>query len=352
MEKIKRDANRVNIAKLGTWENAGDSLTGGYIIKIDKTTGNSLVGWTSPFAPAVSSSGQTIKYQYDYPDPDSITPQQKTYIQQYVDSFETALSGPNFADTAIGYVKYCKVNTFIDYFILNEISSNIDGYRISTFLYKDKYSKGGKLAIGPPWDFDIAWLNANYCGSPSYSNWAYKFGNVCPNDGWQIPFWWDRFMTDPNFTSKLKCRWLALRSTVLDTGYINNYLDSMATLLAVPMTRNFSAWPILGTYVWPNPTPYPATYQAEIDRMKSWIRNRLNWMDANLPGTCLTASIASNNLLETTYAVFPNPSKGVFDIAASNNASFDWELYTIYGEKIHSLGDQNVKTQTLSLIHI
>src|ERR1051325_729327 len=49
MERIKRDKNRVDIAKLNNWENAGDSLTGGYIIKIDKMTGNSGAGWTSPY---------------------------------------------------------------------------------------------------------------------------------------------------------------------------------------------------------------------------------------------------------------------------------------------------------------
>ena len=239
MEKIKRDKNRVSIAKLNSWENAGDSLTGGYIIKIDKTTGNGGGGWTSPFPPAVSSSGQTIYFQYDYPSSDSITVQQQTYIQQYVDSFETALAGPNFSDTAIGYKKYCGINSFIDYFILNEISANIDGYRLSTYLYKDKNSNGGKLKIGPPWDYDIAWLNADYCGSPSYTNWAYQFGNICPGDGWQVPFWWYRFMQDTNFTNQLKCRWLHLRSNVMYTGYINAWIESNSVYLNQAQQRNF-----------------------------------------------------------------------------------------------------------------
>jgi hypothetical protein len=33
--------------------------------------------------------------------------------------------------------------------ILNELARNVDGYRISTFLHKDKASNGGKLKIGP-----------------------------------------------------------------------------------------------------------------------------------------------------------------------------------------------------------
>jgi subtilisin-like proprotein convertase family protein len=314
MEKIKEDKNRVNIAKLNTWENAGDSLTGGYIIKIDKTTGSGGAGWTSPFPPAVHPNGQKIYFQYDYPDPDSITPQQKNYIQQYVDSFEITLTGPNFADPVDGYAKYCDVNSFIDYFILNEISTNIDGYRLSTYLYKDKFSKGGKLTIGPPWDYDIAWLNADYCGSPSYTNWAYKFGDICSGDNWEIPFWWDRFMQDTNFTNQLKCRWMQLRSTVLDTSYINAYIDSTAGYLKEGTNRNFALWPILGVYVWPNPSPIPTSYQGEIDRLKQWIGDHMAWLDANMPGGCINASVAENSAGDG-LTVFPNPSSGKFSVS-------------------------------------
>ncbi|MDQ3108984.1 MAG: CotH kinase family protein, partial [Bacteroidota bacterium] len=156
-EKIKRDNNRVDIAKLQPTDITGDDVTGGYIIKVDKSTASSGAGWTSSFAPAVAPNGQTIYFQYDYPSDVNIVPQQETYIQMYVDSFETALSGPNFADTAIGYAHYIDVNSFIDYFLVDEMAKNVDGYRLSTYLYKDKRSNGGKLTIGPTWDFDIAW---------------------------------------------------------------------------------------------------------------------------------------------------------------------------------------------------
>lgn len=60
MEKIKRDNKRVDISKLLQTDIFGDDLTGGYIFKIDKTTGNGGGGWTSNYAPQVSPSGQTI----------------------------------------------------------------------------------------------------------------------------------------------------------------------------------------------------------------------------------------------------------------------------------------------------
>ena len=279
MEKIKRDKNRVAISKLKSTSNAGDSLTGGYIIKVDKLTGNGGQGWTSPYPPPINSSGQIIYFQYDYPKPDSITVQQQTYIQSYVDSFESSLAGPDFADTSIGYKKYISVNSFVDYFILNEISKNVDGYRLSTYLHKDKYSKGGKLKIGPPWDYDIAWWNADYCGGNDTTGWAYQFGNLCPYDGGQIPFWWERLLQDSSFTNKLYCRWQELRQTILDTTNLCAYIDSNANYLNEGQTRNFQDWNIIGTYVWPNPSPLATTYQGEINNLKRWVKNRITWLD-------------------------------------------------------------------------
>ena len=310
MEKIKRNNDRVDISKLLQTDIFGDDLTGGYIFKIDKTTGNGGGGWTSNYAPQVSPSGQTIYFQYEYPSDITIVPQQMAYIQAYVDSFETALAGPNFMDTVIGYSKYINVNSLIDYFLLNELSRNVDGYRLSTYLYKTKYSNGGKLVMGPPWDYDLGYGNANYCDGSNVTGWAYQFGNVCGGDFWQNPFWWDRLMLDSNFTSKLRCRWEEVSQTVLSVNYLNAWCDSIGTLLCEGNHRNFSTWPTIGTYVWPNPAPFPTTYQGEVNEIKNWIVARWNWLNNNIPGnlincnpTAITENVFGNNL---SFA-YPNP---------------------------------------------
>lgn len=311
MEKIKRDNDRVDIANLQVTDISGDQLTGGYIIKIDKTTGNGGGGWTSSFAPDTNLNGQTIFYQYEYPSDLNIVPQQEAYIQTYVDSFETALAGPNFADTSIGYARYIDVNSFVDYFLLNEISRNVDGYRLSTYLYKDKNSNGGKLTVGPCWDYDIAWGNANYCNGNDTTGWAIDFASVCPGDYWQIPFWWDRLLQDTTFQNKVKCRWEELKMSCLSVNYLNNFTDSMQTLLTESTTRNFAQWPILGVYVWPNPSPFPATYAGEIDELQNWISARWTWMNNNMPGTMsgcnLTSVTESGNNDNASVSTYPNP---------------------------------------------
>ncbi len=304
-EKIKRNVNRVDVAKLKDDQNSGDPLTGGYIFKIDKTTGSGGDGWTSTFPPPAHSSGQTIFFQYEYPKSDKITNQQKQYISDYVNDFETALAGPDFADPVSGFRKYAVEGTFIDYFLVNEISKNVDGYRLSTFLHKQRESLGGKLRIGPVWDYDIAWHNANYCGGDVLEGWAYQF--PCQDDYWQVPFWWGRLLEDTTFANNLKCRWTSMRENILSDAWFGQYIDSVALLLDEPQERNFTRWPILGQYVWPNPWPYPATYAEEISSIKSWTHSRLAWIDANLPGNCYSTEVGPT-VSHTAIKIYPNPA--------------------------------------------
>ena len=76
MEKIKRDNDRLDIAKLDSDDLAGDSLTGGYIIKVDKFTGTGGGGdsWQSNYN---TIGGNNLRIQYHYPESDDMLPHQK-----------------------------------------------------------------------------------------------------------------------------------------------------------------------------------------------------------------------------------------------------------------------------------
>jgi len=305
MEKIKRDASRVNIKKIETTDTTGNKLTGGYIFKIDKPTGTGgNTGWNSSYP---SSGGRAIRFLYDYPKAEDIHPKQAQYLRAYVDSAETALASPTFANPTTGYAKYIDVNSFVDYFLLNEVSRNVDGLRLSTYLHKKRRSDGGKLYAGPAWDYNIAWWNANYCSGSLATGWAYNFNAVCGTDANQVPFWWQRLLQDPAFTAALKCRWTELRQRTLHRDTLNAFIDANAARLNEAQARHFAAWPILGTYTWPNPTPIPASYPAEIDALKRWLGLRLAWLDANMPGTCGVVTGVAAAGPATGSQVFPNP---------------------------------------------
>jgi subtilisin-like proprotein convertase family protein len=318
VEKIKRNANRVDIAKLQPTEISGDDLTGGYILRVDWFNGNAN-GFVSQYPPVVNTAGQVTYFEYRYPKAENIVPEQKAYIQAYVDSFETALHGPDFMDTLIGYRAYMDIPSFVDMFLINELSRNVDGYRLSSYLYKDKDSNGGKLHDGPAWDYDIAWGNASYCSATDSTGWAYQFGDVCPEHQAQIPFWWSRLMEDSSFVNTVRCRWNELRDNVLSPVYISAYCDSVAALIDTAQQRNFLRWPILGTYVWPNPMPVPTTYAGEVQELKDFMNARWAWMDTHLPGTCdFTSPVGERTA--AIEAPFPNPfTNGIRFRTATND---------------------------------
>ena len=316
-EKIKRGKDRVDIAKLDELDVAGDELTGGYIIKMDKTTGTQIDGWVSPY-PAQAGSWQSTYYQYHYPKPEDIQPAQKQYIQNWVTTFENLMASPNYADTVNGYSKYLDVESFIDFVLINELTKNVDGYRLSTYFHKQRDDKGGKLRMGPTWDFDLAWFNADYCSNWLTSGWAYDINYVCPDAG--VPFWWERLMQDTLYRQNTACRWQSLRGAALHTDSIFSAIDSMAAVLAEAQERNFDYWPILGVYVWPNPGNLPDTYAGEVQKMKDWIAERLDWLDfafgQNLPGLNAAFSAASASAFDWQFA----------PTVAGNGYSYSWDF--------------------------
>jgi len=349
IEKIKRDKNRVDINSLNVDENSGVNLTGGYIIKIDKDTGTGGDGWTSSFTPPGRNGTQTIFFQYEYPKADDITSQQKAYVQQFMTDFEFTLKGTGFADPVNGYARFIDTESFIDYYIANEVSKNVDAYRLSTFMYKEKDSDGGKLNMGPIWDFNLGFGNANYCTQGNPEGWVTKFNTICPQDYWLIPFWWDQLMLDPAYRTKLAARWASLRANQFKTDRIITYIDSVYTVLnAEAQQRNFERWPVLGQYVWPNYYVGP-TFQAEVNWMKDWITNRLNWMDLNMPSV-ITSTSESNP--ELSASAFPNPfSKEItIDYQLESAGTFGITLFDLLGRPVLTASENRVQAGTYQLI--
>jgi hypothetical protein len=274
MERLKRDVNRIDINELRPVENEGSALTGGYILKIDKGT---EINPTTAFASKYTSSEQSvIHFFYESPDAETITAAQKDYIQRYISDFEDALQSENFTDANEGYKAYIDVDSFVDFFILTELGNNVDGYRLSTWLTKDRDEK---LKMGPVWDFNLAYGNANYCAAERYDVWAYRLSDRCPGDFYPVPFWWMRLMQDPAFKEAVKTRFTSLRQGVLSDASIAAKIEQYRELLDSSNNAgyNFSRWPILGEWVWPN-SFVGQTYNEEVDYLKEWTLNRTAWL--------------------------------------------------------------------------
>jgi CotH kinase protein/Secretion system C-terminal sorting domain len=334
MEKIKRGSGRVNIAKMAATDISGDAVTGGYIFSLDKQPD----GWFSPYVAPGSTNGNKRRFSYVYPKLENIVQQQKDYIKSYVDSFENALAGPQFQDPLTGVRKFADIPSFIDYFIVDEVSRNVDGYRLSSYFYKDRNSKSSKIVAGPVWDYDLAFRNADYCDGSKLTGWAYEFNTVCPGDGaGLVPFWWNSFMKDTAFKSGLRCRWKQLRSSSLSEIRFNALIDSVFNLVNEARQRHFQRWPILGQYVWPNAQPIPTTYEGEISSLKAWISARLQWIDANLPNSGSCADYPANVRESIIISFYPNPFSGNSNISVQSKVaqSVSINVFDVAGRKVY-----------------
>ena len=305
-EKIKRDNGRVDIAKLDLDDNFGDSLTGGYIFRVDYWNQNNswISNYNNPNFP-----NDAVRYVYNYPDYDEITVQQKNYIQNLVGDFEDALWSNDFEDPIIGYRPYINARSFIDYFIVNEFARNVDGFKKSRNFYKDKSSKDSLIFAGPVWDFD--WAYKDHSSSMiNGSGWRHNYSG--PTDV-KPPGWYIRLLQDTTFANELNCRYFNLRNTILDTTNIFSFIDSLSYMVREPQNRHYTRWPILGINVGtPEVGNQPTSYSGEIIKFKSWINERLIWLDANMPGNCPNVSVSEN---KKTYVVtYPNPSSDIVNI--------------------------------------
>jgi len=333
LEKIKQDKNRVKITEMDSAAITGDAVTGGYVIKFDKEEGENVGGWWSD---------HNIFYQYHEPKADDIMPEQKYYIKDYVNRFETTMLRDNAADSTTGYPLYIDVASFIDHFILNEFCKNIDAYRISFYMFKDRDIKGGKLNAGPIWDFNLS-LGKTWYPEDAYrvDEWEIDHNHYKPNDWPKVPFWWEQLGHNPEFGKRVEIRWRELRQTVLRQDSLFHRVDLLVDSLAEARVRNFERWP---------ETAQAHSYAQEIQMLKQWINNRINWIEANL-GKLTTVSNDPEGERPQYFCLeqnYPNPFKPSTVISyqlAETTASqrlaadsfVDVSIYNPLGQKVATL---------------
>jgi len=330
-EKIKRDEGRVDIAKLDPDENSGEPLTGGYIFKIDYWDNSN--SWQSPYHP-IGHSNFNIHYVYYHPKPEEISDQQRLYLKDYVTTYETELYKFQAQDSSASYYPYMNSESFIDYFIVNEVARNNDGFKKSFYFFKDRDGIDKRINCGPVWDFDWAWKNIDECfifAHTDGSGWAYKVNDCYPDVN--SPGWHIKLLQNTQFANELKCRWDLFRSDILNTDSLMNWVDSNATYLWQAQQRHYTKWKILGLNVGtPVIPPIPTTFQGEIDGFKTWIQLRLNWLDANMPGQCYNVLINEPLHQKAQIVAFPNPaSDHIFIELPEPNDKAVLQLYSMAG---------------------
>ncbi len=185
-------------------------------------------------------------------------------IKSKIQEIEDVIYSDNFTDTISGYTKYIDVNSFIDWYLINEVTKNNDALFFSSVYM---YYKDNLLYMGPLWDFDISSGNIDYNGCDNPENYWVKNAK-----------WIQRLFDDSLFVQKVKIRWNETKYELL-----NEIADISfnASLLNNAANNNFKRWDILNTYVWPNRV-VKGSYNGEVNELIDWLTMRYNWMDGEI----------------------------------------------------------------------
>ena len=272
-ESIRKGSNRLNLDDPGE---SGDALTGGYLLQIDRDDEPHFISTYKP----VDKNGKEytsqnkIFLQYKHPEYEDITDSQKEYIQQRVKQMEDALASNDFADPVKGYRQFIDPMSFIDQQLSQEFSGNVDGYRLSTNIYKHRDSQDPRFKT-TLWDFNLAFANTSVANAKDTDFWRYQNTYLTNYNAInKVPFWWMRLMDDTQYVRKLKRRWAKYRNESYSNEHIEATIDSITTLLSSggALERNNTTWKM---FIW-------STYWDEIERLKKWISERVAWMDEQL----------------------------------------------------------------------
>ena len=281
-ERVTAGKNRLNLKDPG---DNGDKLTGGYLLEVDR---NDEEVYTSKHHPKDADGNdvawKNVYFQSKSMDWAEMTDAQRDYIQRQIDRMENSFAADNYKDPDEGYRKYIDVTSFIDYQLSTEFAHNVDGYRLSTNIYKHRDSQDPRFKTSL-WDMNLGFGNSDYYDGSRSDTWIYDSNAtlISANDNSLVPFWWARMMSDENYVDALKKRWTEYRHGAYSDENITATIDSLTTLLNAQgaQERNFKAWPRWGQYVWPE--KYVAeNYDQEIAYIKNWIKRRLKFMDRAL----------------------------------------------------------------------
>ena len=282
-ERIKIDPGRLNLPKIKAEEQVKDKKTGTLIIP--PTSGEDLSG---SYVIEVNSTDKYSKdeiifetkkvkwseghfFSIKQPGEKNLSPEAYEYISNYVNEAENALFADNFKDPDEGYRKYMDTASFVDWYIVNELFKNVDaGFHTSVYFYKPRDQK---LFMGPVWDFDIAAGNIDYGGCDDPKGWHVRYSA-----------WFSRLFEDEEFEEEFVLRWNYVKEKYLPQMFLK--IDETASLLAQAQAQNFDKWPILGKYVWPNARGFERrdTYESEVEYLKQWLSDRIEWMDGEING--------------------------------------------------------------------
>ena len=201
----------------------------------------------------------------EYPGSKNITETLKENIEKDFSAFERALYSNDENNTS--WKEMIDMESFANYFIINEFTSNYDAGLYSTYIYKDMDGVF-KMCV---WDFNSAFDN--------YQDY------IVSTEGFSLQnyLWFERMFTDKEFVELVIERYYELRKDILSKEYLFEYIDSTVSFLGESIDRDTERWKdaYKGGLLLPIERN-PETHDEAIQNIKDFIDERGIWMDENI----------------------------------------------------------------------
>ncbi len=226
--------------------------TGGYLIELDE-----YYDEISKFV-----SDHDVPIMIKQPEYLNTNKEMFDYINKYINDMENALfSDDGYNEYNKHYSEYVDMESFIDYWIVNQVFKSVELLYKSAFMYKDS---DGPLIIGPVWDMD--WSSGNHvnlvASSATYNEWKHS-------ESQDREYWYRAIYDDPYFIVSLQDRWFQVHDII--TKYIDS-VDEWQDKLNAAAEINNSVWGEMGGW----------DFNKECKVFKTWMNNRREWMDEQL----------------------------------------------------------------------
>jgi len=242
MEKISRDGDRVDVERLVDGVTTEPGISGGYMLKVDRL---------DPGDNGINAGGRTLGWVY--PKEENVTGPQSNWIRDHINDMQASLTTSDYQD-------FIDAESWIDHHLLNVLTLNADALRLSTYFHK---KRGQRVEFGPIWDFDRS-MGSTDGRDANPLSWTGGTAYFTFN-------WWNELFQNENFWQIYIDRYFELRDNEFSTANIHSIIDGMAAELNESQVRNFQRWS--------GDLPRFGGYEGEVDHLKDWLGDRVNWMD-------------------------------------------------------------------------
>lgn len=264
-EKITagKDGSRLNLEV-----NRKDNTFTGYLLRVDQGSRNEMKNINNFSTYSMRLAAEQV-FNIEYPGMANLTPELKEAITQDVSAFEKALYSYDYDNKKYGYYRRIDVESFVDYFLINELTCNVDAGALSTYVYRDVDGLF-RMCV---WDFN------NSCD-------MYQEGEVNPRSFFlHNTFWYYMLTKDEDFTEQIIRRCRELQNTVFNEEFLYAYIDDVVEYLGDAIDRNFAKW----GYTFDEEFQLLDTeereihsYNEAIGQLKKFLHIRISWLDKNI----------------------------------------------------------------------